>query len=338
MNKLLLIWSLTAALFVHYSCKDKQESKQQKSPAVIIYQEEAKALFLPKEKPEVIASGFTWTEGPLFLPNEEALLFSEIPSNKVYKWQSGKDTSLYLFPSGFTGKKYVGREPGANGLLLNNAGELILMQHGDRRVAKMASPISQAKSEFITLVDNYKGKKLNSPNDATFAKDGSLYFTDPPYGLNDLLTDSSKELDFQGVYILRKNGQLELFTDEIKFPNGICLANDGKTLFVANSDTQHKTWYAFDLDENGHKKSGRVFYEATKDNGLDNGSPDGMKMHKNGYLFASGPDGIWVFNSAGVVVARIMTYTHTSNCAFDANFGQLFMTCGPQVMRLKLAQ
>jgi len=285
---------------------------------------------------QVIASGFTWTEGPLYIADGDYLLFSDIPNNKVYKWKEGEDTSVYLYPSGFTGKFYNGKEPGSNGLLLNKNKELILLQHGDRRGAKMNASLDHPRPDYLTLADKYDNKKFNSPNDAVFAEDGSLYFTDPPYGLANRLQDSAKQLSFQGVFILRPNGKLELFTDEIKFPNGITLSPGGKYLFVANSDPDNKIWMRYELDEKGMKKSGGIFCHAKDDDGKDNGNPDGMKMNKKGYLFAAGPGGIWLFNPAGKVIARIYTGALTSNCAFGKDQKELFITSSANVMRIKL--
>lgn len=296
---------------------------------------EALRFFDSSTEIKVIASGFKWTEGPLYVADGDYLLFSDIPNNKVYKWKEGADTSLFLFPSGFTGKIYKGKEAGSNALLLNSKKELVLLQHGDRRVAKMNAPFDKPASNFTTLVDRYDNKRLNSPNDGVFDAKGNLYFTDPAYGLADGLNDAEKELRFQGVYLLRPGGKLELFSDEVKFPNGISLSPDGNYLFVANSDPNNKTWFKYELNENGTIKSGAVFYHAAKDDGIDNGNPDGMKMTKDGYLFATGPGGVWLFNPAGKLIARIYTGSLTSNCAFGKGGKELFMTCGSQVMNIK---
>lgn len=285
---------------------------------------------------EIIAGGFTWTEGPLYFPDQKFLLFSDIPNNKVYKWSEGGAVVTYLEPSGFTGKVYKGKEPGSNALLLSPQHEFVLLQHGDRRIAKMDAELSVPRASFTTLASGYNGKRFNSPNDGVYAKDGSLYFTDPPYGLANRLEDSTKELPFQGVFVLRTNGKVELLTDEIKFPNGITLSPDEKFLYVSNSDPDNKIWMKYELDEKGLIKSKTQFYSAAKDNGIDNGNPDGLKMNKAGYLFASGPKGIWIFSPPGKVIARIYTGQPTSNCALANNEKDLFITCAAFVMRVKL--
>jgi gluconolactonase len=301
---------------------------------IVILDAEALKLLDSNTEIKILAQGFKWTEGPLYINDGDYLLFSDIPNNKIYRWKEGEDTSTYLFPSGFTGTVYKGKEPGSNGLLLSNKHELILMQHGDRRVAKMNAPLSKPSPSFIPLVNNYKGKLLNSPNDGVFAADGSLYFTDPPYGLANNVDDSAKQLPFQGVFILRSNGKPELFTDEIKFPNGIALSNDGKYLFVSNSDPKNRIWLQFELDKNGLKKSSKIFYDATNDK--SDGNPDGMKMSKSGYLFAAGPGGVLIFNASGKLIARIYTGALTANCAFGKNEKTLFITCSNYVMSVEL--
>ena len=314
---------------------DTVTTKKDTTPRVEILDPEALKVLDSSTAVEILAKGFKWTEGPLYIADGDYLLFSDIPNNKIYKWKGG-DTSMYIFPSGFTGINYRGKEAGSNGLLLNKKNELILLQHGDRRVAVMQASLDKPQSKFLTLADKYKGKKLNSPNDAVLAADGSLYFTDPPYGLADGLKDTAKQLPFQGVFLLRSDGKLELVTDEIKYPNGIALSPDGHFLYVANSDPENKIWMKYELNEKGLIKSKSIFYKAVSDEGKDTGSPDGMKINKAGYLFASGPGGIWLFNPAGSVIARVHTGQRTSNCAFGKDEKELFMTCDSYVMRLKL--
>ena len=137
----------------------------------------------PGAKIEIIAEGFDWSEGPLWLPQQEKLLFSDIPPNKIYQWTEAGGLQLYLTPSGYTGAQPRGGEVGSNGLILDTAGRLVLCQHGDRRMARLDAPLEQPQPQFTTLVDKYDGKRLNSPNDAVYNRHGDLYFTDPPYGL-----------------------------------------------------------------------------------------------------------------------------------------------------------
>ena len=151
-------------------------------------------------KIEIIAEGHDWTEGPVWIEEKKMLLFSDIPKNSIYKWTSEKGEELYLKPAGYTGTAQRGGETGSNGLLLNSKGQLVLCQHGDRRMAVMNAPLDTPKAEFTTLADNYMGKKFDSPNDAVYRSNGDLFFTDPPYGLEKNILDPSKAAPYQGVY------------------------------------------------------------------------------------------------------------------------------------------
>ena len=306
--------------------------------SIEILDDEALQIIDPKSKIEILASGFAWTEGPLWIEEGNYLLFSDIPNNKVYKLDpKNNDTVTYLHPSGFSGTNFTGEEPGSNGLLLNKDGELVLMQHGNRQIAKMNAPLNSPSSEFTTLVDSYMGKKLNSPNDATFDKNGNLYFTDPPYGLPKRMDDEGKELDFQGIYCLMTSGELILL-DSISRPNGIGISPDGNVLYVANSDPEHAVWYQYKLPEPGKVTDKKLFYEVTDLIGKEGqqGLPDGLKVNNNGILFATGPGGVWIFNSQGKALARIHTGQATANCAFDTDQKRLYITADDYVMAVDL--
>ncbi len=286
---------------------------------------------------EIIAEGFAWTEGPLPVKEGDYFIFSDIPNNRIHKWKEGDSTTIYLQPSGYTGTGGAKvKEPGSNGLLLHPDGRLVLMQQGDRRIGKMNAPLSNPKPEFTTLADRYEGKRLNSPNDGVYHSNGDLYFTDPPYGLEGGLDDAEKELDFQGVYRLKPNGHLDLVTKGLKFPNGIALSPDGKYLYVASSDDRNMVWMQYELNEDGLIKKEQIFYEVHQYEGKNKGAPDGMKISKSGYLFATGPEGVWVFNPGGKLAARIYTGELTSNCALSPDEKMLYMTCDDYIMRVKL--
>jgi len=289
----------------------------------------------PNAKVEIIAEGFEWSEGPLWIDGL-GLLFSDIPPNKIYLWTEGEDVKLYLFPSGYTGETSRAGEVGANGLLVDKNGELILCQHGDRRLARMISPVNDPKPEFETIVDNYKGKRFNSPNDACFNSEGALYFTDPAYGLEKMMSDPLKELDFQGVYKFTTSGQLILLTDEMTRPNGIAFSPDEKILYVANSDPEYAVWMAFTLNDDGMIESKRVFYNATSLVEQEVGLPDGLKVDSDGNIFATGPGGVWIFNEQGKVLGKIRTGQATSNCAFGNDGKILYITADNFVMRVKI--
>jgi gluconolactonase len=290
----------------------------------------------PDAKIEVIAEGFDWCEGPLWLPQEQALLFSDIPPNKIYQWSETAGLQLYLKPSGYTGERKRDGEVGSNGLLLDPAGRLVLCQHGDRRMARMDAPLGNPKPQFITLADEYEGKRLNSPNDAVFRSNGDLYFTDPPYGLEKNMADPAKELPFQGVYRVAKDGKVHLLTKELSRPNGIAFSPDEKVLYVANSDPKRPIWMAFDVQENGGISNGRVLFDAAALVGKEKGLPDGLKVSRDGILFASGPGGILIINENGKHLGTIKTGQATSNCAFNEDESILYITADMFLMRVKI--
>ena len=244
--------------------------------------------------------------------------------------------SLYLKPAGYTG--YIEREgePGSNGLLLDRDGDLILCQHGDRRMARMNAALSAPKPEFTTLAASYNGKKLNSPNDAVLHKNGDLYFTDPPYGLEQNEQDPAKELEFQGVFKLDSKGKVTLLTKELSRPNGIAFSPDYQKLYVANSDPQKAIWMVYDVKNNGLLENGRVFSDVTAKAGKLKGLPDGMKVHPDGWIFATGPGGVLVFDPDGNHLGTVMTGQATSNCAFNEDYSQLYMTADDYLMRIGL--
>jgi gluconolactonase len=288
-------------------------------------------------KIEVLGEGYTWSEGPVWVASENMLLFSDVPENKVYKWTEEKGVELYLTPSGFTGTNYPSTEPGSNGLTLDKEGKLVLCQHGDRRVAKMNAPFDKPAADFVSLADQYNGKKLNSPNDVAFRRNGDFFFTDPPYGLPGRELDSVyKEQPVNGVYKVSANGSVTLLVDSISRPNGIALTPDEKTLIVANSDPAKAVWYAFDISANDSLTNARVLFDATAETKTSKGLPDGFKIDKKGNIFASGPGGVWVFNSSGKVIGKIKLPEATANTALADDDKTLYITSDMYLLRVKL--
>lgn len=291
-------------------------------------------LIAREAQPEIIGEGFDWSEGPVWIESEKMLLFSDVPKNIIYKWTEEKGIETFLTPSGYTGTIPRGGEPGANGLTLNKEGQLVICQHGDRRVALLTAPFKKPKPEFKTLADNYQGKKLNSPNDVVVDNQGNLFFTDPPYGLLKNVNDSSKQTPFQGVYKVKPDGTVILLVDSLTRPNGIALSPDQQTLYVANSDQPVAKWYSFHI-KGDSLTDAKIFYSTKYADG-EKGAPDGMRVDKNGNLFATGPGGIWIFNEAGKVLGRIHLPEATANCAFSADGKMLFLTSDMYLLRMKL--
>ena len=201
----------------------------------------------------------------------------------------------------------------------------------------MTSPISNPEPKFEAIAEKFKGKRLNSPNDAAYRNNGDLYFADPPYGLDGRTDDAAKELDFHGVFRVKPDGEIDLVTKEFDYPNGVAFSPDGRFLYIAHSDPVNPKWMKYELDEDGMIKTSSVFYKISEaEMKAYPGSPDGMKVHSSGYVFASGPGGIWIFNPDGKPVAKIYTGKLTANCAFSADEKTLYMTCHENFYRLKL--
>jgi gluconolactonase len=291
-------------------------------------------LIPPNAALEKVAEGFEWTEGPVWIPAENCLLFTDIPKNTIYKWKDGEGVSVYLRPSGYVGDDPPGLELGANGLLLNPDGHLLMCDHGNRCL----SQLNEQNFTKKILVDKYQGKRLNSPNDAVFKSNGDLYFTDPPYGLRGLNQDPKKELDFNGVYRFSKNGRLTLLTRAMTFPNGIAFSPDEKTLYVANSDPEKAIWMAFEVLHDGAISNGKIFFEATPwvKQGKK-GLPDGMAVDRAGNLFATGPGGVLIFSPDGTHLGTIETGEATSNCAFGDDGSVLYITADMYLCRIGLS-
>ena len=285
---------------------------------------------------EIIAEGFNWTEGPLWVESEKMLLFSDIPPNKIFKWTETKGTELYLTPSGYTGATPRTGEPGSNGLLLNKEGKLVMCQHGDRRMAMMDAPLNAPKALFVSLADNYKGKKFNSPNDAVFSSNGDLFFTDPAYGLEKTMDDPAKEIPFQGLYRANEKGEVTLLTANITRPNGIAFTNNEKTLIVANSDPQKPVWYMFDIDAGDSLHNERLLFDATDASKKEQGLPDGLKVDRHGNIFATGSGGVWIFNASGKLAGKISVPQPCSNVALADDDKTLYITANMYVLRVKM--
>ncbi len=285
---------------------------------------------------EIIAEGYEWSEGPLWVESEQMLLFSDVPANTIYKWTEKNGAEIYLQPSGYSGSAPSNsKEPGSNGLLLDNQRNLILCQHGNRQLARMDAPLNKPEATFVALASKYEDKRFNSPNDAVYNSAGELFFTDPPYGLpsqND--DDPSKEITFNGVYKVGANGEVVLLTDIITRPNGIAFFPGEQKILIASSDPNAANWYLLDVGDT--QATPTLFYSATNErNGLK-GLPDGLKIDKNGTVFASGPGGIWIFNRDGKVLGKIKLDEAASNVALSDDEKTLYITNDMYVLRVNL--
>jgi gluconolactonase len=277
---------------------------------------------------EKLAAGFTFTEGPLWRP-QGALWFSDVIGNVVRQWSPDGTVIEILCPGGYDGNSLpAGGFNGPNGMTADRDGAVVLCQHGNRRIVRIT-----ADRKVSTIVDRYQGKRLNSPNDLVFHTDGSLYFTDPPYGLPLQDDDPAKELPFNGVYRFA-DGKLQLIIDNLHRPNGLAFSPDYKTLYVANSE-RPKMWMRYDVASDGTVRKGRVF--ADVDYSREPGVPDGMKIDALGNMYAAGPGGVWVYSPAGAHLGTIKTPETPANCAWGDDWKSLYITAITGLYRVKLA-
>ena len=305
---------------------------------VQIFDESAKIFVNEDSRIELLADSLFLSEGPLWIESLNSLLFTQVASNKVFKWNENDGLSVYLDPSGYTG--IVPAEPdglvGSNGMVLNSNGDLILAQHGDRRVAKLIDWDNETP-EFETLAGRYNDKLFNSPNDLVYADNGDLYFTDPPYGfgLEKLLTSELKEQPVNGVYKLTKSGEVVLLVEDILLPNGIAISNDNKTLYVNSSDVEYPIITKFDITENGLENRD-IFFDGTELIKSSEGWFDGLKVHSSGNIFSTGPGGVLILTPEGKHLATIGTTSNALNCAFGNNEEYLYITAFDYLARVKL--
>jgi gluconolactonase len=225
-----------------------------------------------------------------------------------------------------------GREIGTNGLTFDAKGMLVVADHGNRGISRWNDSLFTR----TVVVDRYEGKRFNSPNDLVWAPNGDLYFTDPSYGLRDGNADKAKELPFNGVFRLSASGQLSLVTRDLTFPNGIALSPDGRTLYVAVSDSAHPEIWAYPVNADGSTGKGRIFYDARArvQQGLQ-GALDGMKVDAKGNVFTTGPGGILVLSPTGKHLGTIVPGDVVANCAFGNDGSTLYMTVNHQLMRVR---
>jgi gluconolactonase len=277
---------------------------------------------------EVLSEGHEWVEGPLWVPELQSILYSDIPNNAVYRWSEGAPETLWLQPAGYTGDVPREGESGSNGLALDAQGRLILAQHGDRRIARLNAPWDAPEPVFETLAGEYDGRRFNSPNDVAPRRNGDLYFTDPPYGLAG--GNEPQELDFQGVYRLAADGSLTLLVDDLSRPNGIAFSPDQSILYVANSDGANQpVVMAYDVQPDGGLANARVFFESWG---------DGMAVDQQGNVYVTGPGGgVLIINADGEHLGTLVTGQRVSNAAFGDDGSTLYITANTNLLRVRLS-
>jgi gluconolactonase len=276
-----------------------------------------------------LAEGFDWCEGPVWI--DDHLLFSDVPMNTIFQWSEREGISIFLQPSGYTGKVPRGGEPGSNGLARDREGRLILCQHGNRQIARL-----EKNGKFITIANQYRSRKLNSPNDVVVKSNGDIYFTDPPYGLPNNVNDRTKELPFQGVYRWSATDKhVTLLTSDLSRPNGLAFSPDEKILYIANSDPTNAVWMAFSVKADGTLDKGRVFFDATPMTKGKKGLPDGMKVDARGDLWATGPGGVLIISPEAKHLGTLATGEATGNCAWGDDGSTLYITADMYLCRVR---
>jgi gluconolactonase len=293
---------------------------------------------------EQVATGFTWVEGPVWVP-AGYLMFAEITSNSIRKISPSDAISIFIQPSGYKGtERFRGKEPGSNGMTVDRLGRLTVAGHAQRDVYRLDS--LEATTHVTILADSYKGKRLNSPNDLVYRRDGSLYFTDPPYGLpTQSDKDPAKELPINGVYRIPKafaqpagrppvREQLQLLVGDLPRPNGLAFSPDETYLYVDNSEPK-KLWMRYRVTKDGSLTDAKIFYDATSE--TRSGSPDGMKVDLDGRVYSSGPGGVWIFSPEGKPLGVVLTPEIASNLAWGgADHRTLYITASSSVYRIRL--
>jgi gluconolactonase len=288
-------------------------------------------LIPPEARVEIVVTGRQWTEGPVWDRRDGSLLFSDVPANQVLRWKEGQGVRVVYQRSGYTGSEpFAGKEPGSNGLSFDHDGLLTLSEHGDRRVTRIGSDGVKR-----VLADRFEGKRLNSPNDNVWTSDGSLLFTDPPFGLPGTYHDPAKELPFSGVYRVRPGGATELLTKELRGPNGIAVSRDGRTLYLSNNDPARPVWMSYPLRSDGSLGAGTVLYDATPWTRRAPGLPDGLKLDLEDNLFGAGPGGVYIIAPDGTLLGLIETGVPTGNVAWGDDGTVLYIAANTEVQRVR---
>jgi len=294
-------------------------------------------------KLEQVATGFKWVEGPVWVG--DSLFFAEIPSNSIRKWTPGQGVSIWLQPSGYKGSApYGGPEPGTNGMTLDAQGRLTVAGHAQRDVLRFES-LNPADAPTV-LVDSYQGKRLNSPNDLVYRSDGSLYFTDPPYGLPTQHDDDPlKQLKVNGVYRIPNalehkpgapptNASLQLLIKDLPRPNGIAFSPGEKFLYVDSSEPK-KIWMRYRVKPDGTLADPKLLYDATSDSRA--GAPDGMKVDVQGNIYSAGPGGVWIFSPEGKPLGTIVMPERVGNVTFGGSDRKtLYIAASTSIYRIQL--
>ena len=300
-----------------------------------VYDERFHRFIDRQSQVEVLAADLGWAEGPVWVGRLDALLFSDVAADKIYRWDESTGLSIFVQPSGHAADEAPAPWRGSNGLAIDENGALLLAQQSNRTLARMSAPIENPAPDYEVLANRYDGKLINSPNDLLVHPNGDIYFTDPPYGLDGFEKSPAIELGFFGVFRLTENRELILVNKDLDKPNGIALSNDHSTLYVSDSETDKAQIIAIDLDSQGNPGNARLFFDGGKLIAEGPGSTDGMTMHPSDHLFVSIPNGIGILSPTGELLGKL-ALGQITNMAFDASQTFLYITSPKRLLRLKI--
>jgi gluconolactonase len=301
--------------------------------SIEIYDSTATNLIDTNATFEILAKGFYWSEGPLWIDELQAVIFSDVPANKIYKWTEKDSLSVYLESAGHTGPDNSGSGEGPNGLILDQDNKLLICQHGDRQIARMDADLKNPQAQFTSIANTYNGNKFNSPNDLVLDRKGNIYFTDPPYGRPE---NKTGEIGINGVFMVNPENEVSVLVDSLNRPNGIALSLDEQSLYINQSDSGNPVLYSYDIKEDGTLENGKILFDFLELSKNAKGLPDGLKVHKSGNIFTTGPGGVHIISPDGKHLAAIKTTKSTANCAFDTDQNYLYMTTTDLLIRVKL--
>ncbi|RYE35616.1 MAG: SMP-30/gluconolactonase/LRE family protein [Sphingobacteriaceae bacterium] len=323
-------------LFFVLFCAEAVFGQKPLTTGTITYLDPKLEKLLPQNtKIEIIGSGFQHIESPVWVPDSNMLLFSDTKAQIIYRWQEGKGATKFLEHTGFTGRLPYGEEPGSNGLAITKNNLLLICEHGDRRLASF--PLN-GKYGLRTVSDNFEGKRYNSPNDVIVKSDGSMYLTDPPYGLPQKENDPLKEASANGVYRITADGKSELIIADLKYPNGLAFSADEQLLYVSVSDKTHPQIWVYPVKKDGKAGKGKLFFDASAlPKEVAEQTTDGLKTDSYGNIWASGPGGLLVIDKNGHLLGKISTGEVISNCCWGNNNSMLFITAGSFLYLIKMS-
>jgi gluconolactonase len=322
------IWIRSATLDFYHA--DRASSIREAPYQLLSPSHGVEAIVPEGARLEQVATDFQFTEGPVWT-RDGFLLFSSPNTNVIYRWSPQTESvTVFRSKSGYAGFDIGAfHQPGSNGLTFDPSGRLTICQHGNRRVIRV-----NPRGDITVLADRYEGRRLNSPNDAVYRSDGTLYFTDPPFGLPAQFADPKKELPFSGVYRVR-DGEVTLLIDELSGPNGIAFSPDERYLYVGNWDLQRKVVMRYEVLPSGDLAGGDVFFDMTAAPGED--AVDGVKVDQAGNVYACGPGGIWLLSLSGRHLGTLALPESPHNLAFGGDDGRdLYVTALTSIYRIRL--